>query len=43
MKKFDKEKLDETIDERKQIENLFTIKRLIKMFEYLDYSDVHGK
>lgn len=30
-------------DERLHMENLFIIKQLIKMFEFLDFSDVHGK
>lgn len=35
---------DETkSNNRLQIENLFAIKQIIKMFEYLDYSDIHGK
>ena len=34
---------EERKDERLHLENLFIIKQLIKMFEYLDFSDVHGK
>ena len=35
--------MEEDIDERRQMENLFIVKRLIKMFECIDFSDVHGK
>jgi hypothetical protein len=30
-------------DTRKEIENEFIIKQLIKMFVYIDFSDPHGK
>ena len=37
------EHIESEEDERLHLENLFIIERLIKMFEYLDFSDVHGK
>jgi hypothetical protein len=37
------EHIESEEDERLHLENLFIIEQLIKMFEYLDFSDVHGK
>lgn len=44
MQHIEAQMVDESkIEVRLQLEYLFIIKLLIKMFEYLDFSDVHGK
>jgi len=43
IKKIDYERDEKANDERLQIENSFTLRQLITMFDYIDYSDIHGK
>ena len=43
LKKLDAERIEKSNDERYQIENTFMIKKLINIFTFIDFSDVHGK
>ena len=42
-KTYDSERMQKPNDEKFQIETTFIIKQLFKMFQYIDFSDKHGK
>jgi hypothetical protein len=43
LKRYELERIQKCNDERLQIENTFIIKTLLSMFDFIDFSDVHGK
>jgi condensin complex subunit 3 len=43
LKKFDAERIEFEKDDRHQLENVFTMKQLMNIFSYIDFSDLHGK
>jgi hypothetical protein len=43
LKRYELERVQKGNDERLQIENTFIVKTLLSMFDFIDFSDVHGK